>query len=224
MSRTGNRKSDNTALEPVLPGAYRPGLIVFSALLCRAAFPTLDLWPCAWFCLVPFLFAIAGARARAAFGGGVLFGFVHMVSLAWWVFSALYGHTGAGLYVSLLFVIVIGALLGLYYGLFAVLASLILRARMACFARAAGCAAAWVCVEYLRAHLFSGAPWELLGCSQYRVLPLIQVADITGVYGLSFLLVFANCCLYQACWELPAARTAVRRLAPALALVAVVLL
>jgi apolipoprotein N-acyltransferase len=67
-------------------------------------------------------------------------------------------------------------------------------------------------------------PWELLGCSQYRVLPLIQVADITGVYGLSFLLVFANCCLYLAFQEMPSAGSALRRLAPGLALAAVVLL
>jgi apolipoprotein N-acyltransferase len=38
----------------------------------------------------------------------------------------------------------------------------------------------------------SGFPWALLGYSQYRQVVLMQVADLTGVYGLSFLVVLGN--------------------------------
>lgn len=56
----------------------------------------------------------------------------------------------------------------------------------------------WVAVEYLRAHAgFLGVPWALLGHSQYRNLPFIQVADMTGVYGLSFLIVVVNVAVYE---------------------------
>jgi apolipoprotein N-acyltransferase len=40
-----------------------------------------------------------------------------------------------------------------------------------------------------------GFPWGLAGYSQHSVLPVIQVAELTGVYGISFLLVAVNCAL-----------------------------
>ncbi|MBV5336457.1 MAG: apolipoprotein N-acyltransferase, partial [Deltaproteobacteria bacterium] len=43
---------------------------------------------------------------------------------------------------------------------------------------------AWVSADYLRSHLMTGFPWTMLGHSQYRLLPLIQVADMTGVFGI----------------------------------------
>jgi apolipoprotein N-acyltransferase len=52
------------------------------------------------------------------------------------------------------------------------------------------CAAAWVGLEMIRARLWTGFPWSLLGVSQYEKLPLIQIAAWTGVYGISFLLVW----------------------------------
>jgi apolipoprotein N-acyltransferase len=51
-------------------------------------------------------------------------------------------------------------------------------------------AAAWVAMEILSSRLFSGFPWNLLGVSQYRLTPLIQIASATGVWGVSFLVVW----------------------------------
>ncbi len=48
------------------------------------------------------------------------------------------------------------------------------------------CAAAWVACELVMARLLTGFPWNLLGSSQYLSLPLIQMATVTGVYGVSF--------------------------------------
>ena len=59
-------------------------------------------------------------------------------------------------------------------------------------------AAAWVALEMLRARLFSGLPWNLLGVSQYKLTPLVQIASVTGVYGVSFLIVWASLSLYSA--------------------------
>ncbi len=56
-------------------------------------------------------------------------------------------------------------------------------------------AAAWVGLEYLRTYLFSGFPWTLWGDSQVTNLPLIQMASVTGVYGVSFLVVLGNLAL-----------------------------
>ncbi len=63
---------------------------------------------------------------------------------------------------------------------------------------ALGGAAAWVALEMVRAWLFGGFPWSFLGASQYQFVPLIQVAAVTGVYGVSFLVVWFSLSLYSA--------------------------
>jgi len=63
---------------------------------------------------------------------------------------------------------------------------------------ALGGAALWVALEMLVARLFSGFPWNLLGSSQYRMVPLIQIASVTGIYGVSFLAVWVSLSLLSA--------------------------
>lgn len=46
----------------------------------------------------------------------------------------------------------------------------------------------WVGLEYARAYLFTGFSWYYLGHSQYRWLNLIQISDLVGGYGVSFLI------------------------------------
>jgi apolipoprotein N-acyltransferase len=50
----------------------------------------------------------------------------------------------------------------------------------------------WVVLEYIRTYALTGFPWSLIGYSQYKFLSIIQVADITGVYGVSFLVLAVN--------------------------------
>jgi apolipoprotein N-acyltransferase len=50
----------------------------------------------------------------------------------------------------------------------------------------------WVTFEFLRSPPLYGFPWFFMGHSQYLNLPLIQLADITGVYGISFIVIIIN--------------------------------
>lgn len=50
----------------------------------------------------------------------------------------------------------------------------------------------WVGQEYLRSVVMTGFPWFYLGHSQHESLNLIQIADVVGVYGLTFLLAMVN--------------------------------
>ncbi len=59
-------------------------------------------------------------------------------------------------------------------------------------------AAFWVALEMLRARLFTGFPWNPLGASQFQLTPLIQIASVTGVYGVSFLVVWTSLSLLSA--------------------------
>ena len=56
----------------------------------------------------------------------------------------------------------------------------------------------WTGVEWLRAHLLSGFYMGSLCKTQIAWLPMIQVADLFGEYGVTFLIVLVAACLTQA--------------------------
>ena len=58
--------------------------------------------------------------------------------------------------------------------------------------------AIWVMLEYSRGWVISGIPWALLAYSQWKNIPFIQIADITGAYGISFVICFSNVILFKA--------------------------
>src|SRR5439155_8556140 len=53
-------------------------------------------------------------------------------------------------------------------------------------------ASAWATHEWTRGWLFSGFGWNGLGVALHAEWPMIQVAELTGVVGLSFAIAFAN--------------------------------
>ncbi|MDR0496713.1 MAG: apolipoprotein N-acyltransferase [Treponema sp.] len=59
----------------------------------------------------------------------------------------------------------------------------------------------WMAFEYLRTQGFLGYSYGITGYSQWKLLPLIQIANITGVWGVSALVVFASAWLAAAISE-----------------------
>jgi apolipoprotein N-acyltransferase len=53
-------------------------------------------------------------------------------------------------------------------------------------------ACAWATHEWVRGWLFSGFGWNGLGVALHKQTPMIQIAEFTGVTGLSFAIAFAN--------------------------------
>jgi apolipoprotein N-acyltransferase len=164
-----------------------PGLLhalaVASALLTTLAFPSFNLGFLAWVSLAPLLFALRRARPLAGAGLGLLFGCCLASGIFYWL----------GLIASTTVPTTLVMYLGfaLYYSIFGLLYGLL--GRLAGVWALVGAPALWVALEYARASLsFLSLPWNLLAHSQYRHLPLLQVTDLTGVYGLSFLMVMAN--------------------------------
>lgn len=66
-----------------------------------------------------------------------------------------------------------------------------MRSRWNVLLAAAG-AAAWVAQEWVRSWMFSGWGWNELGVALHDNYAFIQIAEWTGVFGLSFLVAFAN--------------------------------
>jgi apolipoprotein N-acyltransferase len=197
-----------------------PALVITGGVLYTAAFPphTCDL--SAWVALVPLLAVAACATGAGAFSAGFVYGSVFFAGTVTWVVEAVAAYFKSGLVGALAFSTVICVLfVAVYVGGFAVAARALLRSRRRWTALFA-IPALWVTYELARARLLTGLPWELLGHSQWRRLELIQIADVGGVYAVSYLVAMVNVGIYFALRGLARAAT-VRRLARSMAPLAV---
>ena len=89
-----------------------------------------------------------------------------------------------------------GVYLGAYWGLFGLALNFL--TRRGGLSPVLTAPVIWVSMEYLRSHAgFLALPWALLGQSQYQLLPVIQMAAFTGVYGISFVIVMVNALLSE---------------------------
>ncbi|MFQ5992900.1 MAG: hypothetical protein ACE5NA_10740, partial [Nitrospiraceae bacterium] len=158
-------------------------------------FPDFDLGQLAWVLLLPLHLALDGVTRRRAFWLGWLAGVIAFIGTMFWVVVAMhdYGHMPVGLSYALM--VLLATYLGLYLALYAV-ALTWLRRSLPFFAFF-GAPFIWVTLELIRTYLLSGLPWDLLGYSQYLWLPVIQIADHTGVYGVSFIIVLVNAALAE---------------------------
>ncbi len=172
-------------------------LALLSGVLLVLIFPKFNLSFLAWVALVPLFLALEGRSLRESFNLGFLAGLVSFMGILYWIVPTIVSSGESKLlgFVSLLF---LSSYLAIYYGLFCLIfryTSLkITHYTLSLFFAPA----LWVSLELLRAYLFSGFPWALLGYSQWNFTPLIQISEFTGVYGVSFLIVMVNIVLTQA--------------------------
>jgi len=165
-----------------------------AGLLLTLSFPVYSVGPLAWAALLPLLFVVQSAQPATCFKLGWFAGLVQGLTLLYWIVFVVnhYGNLPFVASVAVCFLLV--AYLALYPGFFCAGLSW-LRTRGLPWLLATPFL--WVALEHTRGWLFSGFPWENLGYSQHRFLSLIQLADLTGVAGISFLLVAVNALLFQ---------------------------
>lgn len=165
-------------------------LAVLSGLLLAASFPGLGWSFLAWLALVPFLFALRDLTVRAGLLLGFLFGLVFFSCTVFWVTSSIHVYGHVPLLLASFITLLLSAVLALFIAPFGAAVIYLRATRPGIVFLAAP--ALWVTLELARTHLFSGFPWALAGYSQYRMPPVIQVADLAGVYGVSFVVVLVN--------------------------------
>ena len=166
---------------------------IVSALLLTAAFPRPGWEILAWVAFVPFFYALKETRFWQGVGLGVLFGLVHFAAILYWVGYPVYVYAHMPMWAAVGAVFLLSLILSMYMGLFGGACSLLLP-RPVAFLLAAP--VFFLATEYLRATLFSGFPWALLGASQAEQLRILQIADIFGVWGISFLIILGNISIY----------------------------
>jgi apolipoprotein N-acyltransferase len=166
-------------------------LFLLSALLLWLSSPGPGLSFCAWFALVPLLAGCATVTPKKAALLGFVSGLVYYLLLIYWVVISLgtYGHLPWWL--CGLALLLLSAYMSLYLAFFCAACSWSMQAAAPVWSAPL----LWVALDFVRSLLFSGFPWQDLGYSQFNTPLLIQVADLVGHHGITFLIVMVNCLL-----------------------------
>jgi apolipoprotein N-acyltransferase len=149
--------------------------------------------------LTPLIVALVRRSAarpgvRRAFFLGLLAGAVCFAGTLYWLVETMTTFGGLPVPVAIFAAALLVAYLSLFPAAFAVAIDRFHRAFGAAFAVVAA-PAIWMTTELGRQYVWDGFPWALLGYSQIEVLPIAQIASVTGVYGLSGLLVLVSAAL-----------------------------
>jgi apolipoprotein N-acyltransferase len=169
-------------------GDYFPA--VLSGVLVVLSFPIFDFYPLAWIAFVPLLLSLWEKSPRKAFTAGYIFGLVYFFGTLYWIYYSINHYGGVSFLSSLAIVVLLCLYLGLYPALFSFLfVKVIRRTKLPALFIAP---VLWVVLEFARSYAFTGFPWASIGYSQDRFLHMIQIADITGIYGISFLVLAVN--------------------------------
>jgi apolipoprotein N-acyltransferase len=169
-------------------------LALASGMIMRLPFPRFNCWWLAWIGLVPFLYGLQNRKAKSGFYIGLLFGFAFYYTNVFWLNSL----TRFNPFVPI-GIVIVGIYLGLYCGVFGWAASHFFRRvpRVAFLVLPA----VWVVLEYVRSLGVFAFPWAFLSASQHNNLVGIQIADIAGTYGISFLIVLVNVVIAEALYR-----------------------
>jgi apolipoprotein N-acyltransferase len=179
-----------------------------AGLATSLAFPPVGAWPIAFVGVAPLLLLVRGRTVPRAMLLGLCFGVGLFGATLYWIF--LFG------------VLAWTGLVGLSaasIAAFAAIATLIER-RGGVMWTAVALAAAWTAIDWIRGMWpLGGFTWASLGTSQVDDRALLRLASVTGVWGVTFVVVFVNAAL--AAWVARQGRGAVRVGLGAAALVAV---
>ena len=182
-------------------------LAIGAGLLLTAAFPKIGIAGCAWVAPAILIAAAYGKRGGDAFRVGYVAGLAHFLSSLYWLL--LIPVTGF----PILGWFLLSAFIALYPAVWVWLANgwgeqpvppcgdprepeQTSWAGRTLWSLTG--AAIWVALEMIRVRFLGGFPWNPLGASQYQLIPLIQIASVTGVYGVSFMVVWVSLSLFSA--------------------------
>lgn len=161
---------------------------VAAGLVFRFAFPRFEQAWIAPFAMVPFLVQLPGRSRKVAGWIGFGFGLAYFWPNLFWLNTLTYVNPAAPL--GVLFMASVCALCPAFFAI--------------CVARSWHRGAIWpvlfapslwTAIEYIRSLSEWGFPWLYVGHTQATVPPMIQICDLTGVYGVSFVLVAVNVAL-----------------------------
>ncbi len=172
---------------------YGLRLAVVSGLLFWLAFPAINIWPLAWVSLAPLIISVSRARnARQAAWRGYIFGWCFLLPLWYWTGLTIVYWTGS--MIGWLALIGLTLLMAGFYALWSGAAWYLTR-KISGGRKVVLIASSWVICEWIRTLGALAMPWGQISMSQTHNLPILQIADIGGAYGISFFVILMNAAL-----------------------------
>ncbi|MQP67018.1 apolipoprotein N-acyltransferase [Niveispirillum sp. SYP-B3756] len=174
-----------------LTGWRRYGLAALAGALATASLPPFHVLPLLLVSFPLLLWLLQGAgTAKRTFWVGWFFAFGHHVPGLYWISVALFVDIGRFWFMLPPAVLGLPALLAVFVGLGCLLhRGLVGRFGLGPVASLLVFALCWAAMEWLRGHVFTGFPWNLIGYGWWPVKPVLQAVSVTGIYGLSLLTV-----------------------------------
>jgi len=170
------------------------GLAALSGVLLILPFRIEATFPVTWVALLPLLVAIRGQRLRRAALLGLVAGTVAHLLGVYWLIGTMVRFGGIPTGISFILYLLIATAFGTIYIPFTLSCRLLPdKCLDSTLPGALFIAAAYSTSEYIFPGLF---PWRI-GYSQIHILPLAQIADVTGADGLTFLAALSSAVCYQ---------------------------
>jgi len=186
-------------------------LALLSSGLQIVIFPKPALFFLCWVAMVPLLYALLRGRigegelvdseGRSLRPFTLLQGFlvawvsgvVWYVGTCYWIYPVMNGYGNLGVFAATLVTMGYCLIMGMHHGAFGLL--VVMMARRATLGNRRPLFMApffWVAIEFFRDRV-TGVPWQPLGGAQVDNIPFARIAEVTGVYGLSFAVMLVNC-------------------------------
>ena len=176
------------------PAPLRLAIAAVSGAALSLSFTGFYLAIYSWVCVGVLLVVVFGARPRIAFACGFVHALFFVFTSVPWIAAVLSVHGGLSTLGGWGILLLIASAWGVLIGTFTWSVHRLSQrsVELACL----GAPFLWVSFEFVRAHLPEiSFPWNLLGYPASANLGLLQMTTITGVYGLSFLVVAINALL-----------------------------
>lgn len=162
----------------------------------------------AWVALTPLIYALKDVhRRRTGFLLGFIAGMICHVGMLYWITYVVVHYGNLPYYVGIPAMLLLAAYLSLYTAIFAFG---VVYFETKKFPLVFIAPLLWTGLEYAKSHVLTGFPWENLAYSQYLYHPVVQIADITGIYGITFIIVMVNVIIYDVLTTKPKGKRLVR--------------
>lgn len=158
--------------------------------LCNLAFAPFHFFPAAILSMCGFYFLLENkSQKKKIFWISWFYGFGYFLAGIYWIVISLLVDAEKFAWLIPFGLTLIPGILAMYVGLFGLsYKSFIKRFELSkTYEKILSFAIIWLIFEVLRSFLFSGFPWNLIGYIFSSTEYLIQIASISGIYGLSFL-------------------------------------
>ncbi|MDD5020907.1 MAG: apolipoprotein N-acyltransferase [Endomicrobiaceae bacterium] len=169
-------------------------LSILTGVLIALSFPKINAFYLTWIAFVPLIYSALRNCVKNSLIYGFLAGFICNGISLYWIFPFIQYNTDS-IIQSVIVSVLLWSYLALYFALWSGFLSFT-RRHLYPLLSILFASCAWVSLELLRTYFLTGFPWNLLGYTQNSFLQIIQIADVIGTYGISFVIICVNMLLY----------------------------